>query len=158
MADLTEICAVCRNYFLKDYLDTSKSIHDGSYTISSGLINGVDFLKIGQYFRITGSDLNDGVYQFTGEPIEGLKDETFTGAVWAMSVPPAFVKLAEDIAAWRAANESADSDNMSPFTSESFGGYSYSKGSGSAAEGGTATSWQGQFARRLHAWKRIYIL
>lgn len=159
MADLTEICALCRNYFLKDYTDTSKSIHDGTYTISNGVITDVSFLKIGQYFRITGSDLNDGVYLNSGGAISELHDETFNGAVWAMSVPPAFIRLAEDIEKWRATNEAVDSTNMSPFNSESFGGYSYSKsGGGSGSGGGTNATWQGQFSKRLQAWKRIYIL
>lgn len=157
MADLTEICAEVRNYFLKDYTDLSKSIHDGTFTIVNGRLEGVDYLKEEQYFRIHGSDLNDGVWQYSSEGIEGLRDETFDGAVWAMSVPPAFIKLAEDIDAWRAANEAVDSQNMSPYNSESFGGYSYSKsGGGSSSGGGTNATWQGQFARRLAVWKRLY--
>lgn len=159
MADLTDICAECRNYFLKDYTDTSKAIHYGTYNIVGNHIEGVDFLKEDQYFRITGSDLNDGVYQFKSSGIEGLRNETFEGSIWAMSVPPAFIKLAEDIDAWRTANEAVDSQNMSPYNSESFGGYSYSKsGGGSSGSGGTNATWQGQFARRLAVYKRIYPL
>lgn len=159
MADLTEICAECRNYFLRDYVEVSKYIHQGTFTIANHSITDISFLKAGQYFRIAGSDLNDGVYQNTIAGVASLTDETFTGAVWAMSVPPAFIKLADDIAAWRAANESATSKNMSPFSSESISGvYSYSKGAGSGADGGTAVTWKSQFKSRLNAYRRVYEL
>lgn len=159
MADLTEVCAEVNNYFLKDYIDVSKYIHSGTFTIESHGISDISFLKAGQYFRIVGSDLNDGVYQNTTAGMESLTDETFTGAVWAMSPPPAFIKLADDIAAWRTANESATSKNMSPFSSESVSGvYSYSKGAGSGADGGTAVTWKSQFKSRLNAYRRVYEL
>ena len=161
MADLTEICAECRNYFLRDYLDVSKYIHDGTYTIQNHSITDISFLKPGQYFRIVGSDLNDGVYQNNAAGMASLEEETFEGAVWAMSVPPAFVKLATDIAAWRAANESATSKNMSPFSSESVSGvYSYSKSGGGSngSDGGTAVTWKSQFKSRLNTYRRVYEL
>ena len=159
MADLTEICAECNNYFLRDYVNASNYIHSGTFAISNHTITDISFLKSGQYFRIVGSDLNDGVYQNTAEGMAALTDEEFSGAVWAMSPPPAFIALANDIAAWRAANESATSKNMSPFSSESISGvYSYSKGSGGNADGGTAVTWKSQFKSRLNAYRRVYEL
>lgn len=152
---LTALCAEINNYFIKDM----SAIHLGEYSISNGTITGVsspfDFLKIGQYFRIVGSDLNDGVYLFNGEKLD-LKDEDFNGAIWAMSVPPILVALAAEIEKWRAENESVNSANMSPYNSESFDGYSYSKGGNS--KGGTATSWQAQFAPKLNPFRRLYVL
>ena len=53
-----------------------------------------------------------------------LDDEEFTGAVWALGIPKAVIQLADDIDAWRAKYESVNSQAMSPFQSESFGGYS----------------------------------
>jgi hypothetical protein len=44
---------------------------------------------------------------------------------------------------------------MSPFTSESFGGYSYSKGGGSDASGKGQNTWQGAFKARLNAYRRM---
>lgn len=158
MADLTEICAECRNYFLPDYINLEKSIHAGTYTISDGVVSDTLFLLQGQYFRIVGSVLNDGVYENTADGRVSLRDETFTGSIWAMAVPPAFIRLANDIGAWQEKNESIDSKNLSPFSSESISGvYSYSKG-GSNSNGGTAVTWQAQFGARLKRYKRVYEL
>ena len=71
---LNTICAEIRNYFLAH---KEKDIHAGKYTITNGSIN-LSFLLDGQYFRIVGSALNDGVYQY---PASCLKDEQFEGSV-----------------------------------------------------------------------------
>lgn len=144
---LTELCAELKNYFLRD---READIHYGEYTISGGNID-LPFLLDGQYFRIVGSVLNDGVYQY---PADGLADEVFSGAVWAMAVPPSVVALAADIEAWNTKNADA---LASPYTSESFGGYSYTKASGSSESGG-AYSWKDQFAGRLSKWRRLSVL
>lgn len=145
---LTELCAELKNYFLRD---RDEDIHYGEYTISGGSID-LPFLLNGQYFRIVGSVLNDGVYQY---PADGLADEVFTGAVWSMAVPSSVVDLAADIEAWNEKN--ADAIN-SPYQSESFGGYSYSKGYNSATSGSSAVSWQSQFATSLNKWRRLSVL
>lgn len=156
--DITEICMECRNFFAPANKKEDRSfIHAGTFTISGHSITPLDFIQTGQYFRIVGSAMNDGVYCNDSESLAILTDETFTGAIWEMSVPRAFLKLCEDIDAWRTKNESADSANMSPYTAESFAGYSYQKGAGASANGGAAISWQSQFAKRLNAWRRIYI-
>lgn len=150
---LDVLCAELNNYFIKDVT----AIHLGDFEVKDGMVSPLEFLKQGQYFRIVGSDLNDGVYLYNGEPIEALKDEVFNGAIWAMSVPPIVLALAADIDAWREKNEALDSENMSPYTSENFEGYySYSKGGNS--KGGTATSWQSQFADRLKPYRRLYVI
>lgn len=143
---LTELCAELKNYFLRDQ---SRDIHSGTFEISEGSID-LSFLINGQYFRIVGSIRNDGVYKY---PAYGLRDETFTGAIWAMAVPPTVVELAADIEKWTLDN--AETLN-SPYTSESFGGYSYSKASG--ANGVGAYSWRDQFASRLSKWRRLSVL
>lgn len=149
---LDALCAELNNYFIKDM----SAIHLGDFEVKNGVVSPLDFLKQEQYFRIVGSDLNDGVYQYNGEPIDTLKDEDFNGAIWAMSVPPIVLALAADIDEWREKNEALDSENMSPYTSESFDGYSYSKGGNS--KGGMATSWQSQFADRLKPYRRLYVI
>jgi hypothetical protein len=148
---LDVLCAELKNYFIKD----RSAIHLGDFEVKDGMVSPLDFLKVNQYFRIVGSDLNDGVYLYNGEPMD-LKDEVFNGAIWAMSVPPIVIALSADIDAWRAKNEALDSENMTPYTSESFDGYSYSKGGNS--RGGTATSWQSQFADRLKPYRRLYVI
>lgn len=145
---LTELCDELKNYFLRD---RDADIHYGEYTISDGSIV-LPFLRTGQYFRIVGSVLNDGVYQY---PADGFADEVFTGAVWAMAVPPSVVALSADIDEWNEKNADALS---SPYTSESFGGYSYTKASGASANGSGAYTWRDQFASRLSKWRRLSVL
>lgn len=101
-------------------------------------------LDDGQYFRIVGSKFNDGLHQY---PTTDLRDETFDGAVWALGVPPAVIELAKDIEEW-----SAKYDDKSPYTSESFGGYSYTKAN---TDNGTPVTWQTMFKQRLNAWRKI---
>ena len=111
-----------------------------------------------QYFRIVGSVFNDGVHQ-KGDLSDFLHDESFSGSVWAMAVPPEVIALAEDIEDWQAKYGAVDSVAMSPYNSESFGGYSYSKfggGSGSSGSGLSGNSgWRGAFADRLNRWRKI---
>ena len=126
---LTEICQYLHNWFNRKLDGTDYPKYTGDFIIADGVIN-VDELADGQYFRIIGSLFNDGVHKF-GDSADVLRDETFTGAVWSMGVPPEIVKLADEMTAWMAKYGGLDSPNMSPFASESFGGYSYSKQQGS---------------------------
>lgn len=142
-----QVCAECKNYFIQKDVD----IHASNYTVTNGQIGPVPFLKDGQYYRIVGSVLNDGVYQH-GTDDTDLADEEFFGAVWAMRVPRDFVALCEEIQAWDAQNGEALSG---PYSSESFGGYSYSKATGS--DGGAYT-WRDQFKGKLNAYRRLSVL
>lgn len=134
---LEQVLDYIHNYFEKERML-------GTYTVSSGTLR-IDSLQDGQYFRICGSVFNDGVYQY---PAYSLIDEQFTGEVWALAVPPSVVKLTDEISDWVTRN--ADVLD-SPYQSESFGGYSYSKATGT---NGTL-SWQSQFASRLNRWRKI---
>lgn len=144
---LEELLRVLKNYFIHE-------VYVGTFSIVNGSLD-VDFLMENQYFKIHGSVLNDGIYKY---PAEGLENETFTGEIWAMAVPRAVIALSEDIEAWQNKYGSVDSQAMSPFNSESFGGYSYSKSAGGAASGSSATSsnsWESVFASRLNPWRKI---
>lgn len=143
---LSEICR-----YLKNWFDFNQPKYFDTFTISDGQLNIADKIQDSQYYRIVGSVFNDGVYQ-RGE--ESLKDETFTGAVWLMAIPPEVITLVEEIKAWQSKYGGLGSENMSPFQSESFAGYSYTKASGGSS-GGNTTSWQGAFADRLGRWKKI---
>lgn len=138
---LTELCQELRNWFVHER-------HDGTYMIEGGEI-AAPFLKEGQYFRVIGSVFNDGVHQY-GTDV--LIDETFTGSVWALAIPSDVIALADEISKWRGKYESTDSGALSPFTSESFAGYSYTK-NGSAVIG--ASGWKGVFASSLNRWRKI---
>lgn len=141
---LTELCQELRNWF-----DLSR--HFGTFEIKDGNLTA-DFLAVGQYYRICGSIFNDGVHQW---PTDILRDETFEGSVWALAIPEPVIKLADEIDEWREKYENADSAALSPFVSESFGGYSYTKsGSGSNADV-CGASWQTAFRTRLNRWRKI---
>lgn len=142
---LTELCQELHNWFEREK-------RSGSFRIVDGMLEA-DFLLPGQYFRVMGSLFNDGIHQYGND---FLNDEDFTGSVWSLAIPVAVIKLSEDIDAWRAKYEAPDSSAMSPYMSESFGGYSYSKGSAISGTGtGGATSWRTSFASRMNAWRKI---
>ena len=144
---LTELFQYLRNWFVKTKYFSEFLISDGNITFSDG--SSVP-LEIGQYFRVIGSAMNDGVYKFGEEDLPA--DELFSGAIWAMAVPPAVVALAGEIENWTAANAGAIN---SPYQSESFGGYSYSLKAGQSSGGSTGPTWQSQFADRLAHWRKI---
>lgn len=131
---------------LKNWFLVPGGIHEGTYTIEDGGIT-LPFLANEQYFRICGSVFNDGLHQY---PASDLKAETFEGNVWALAVPQAVIELAAEIESWQTKNGDA---SVSPYQSESFGGYSYSKATDSAS-GGSVT-WQSAFRSRLNAWRKL---
>ena len=149
---LSELCQELKNWF-----DGNTFHLHGAFTISEGKIADTDFRNViqeNQYFRISGSVFNDGVYQWNDEL--QLTDELFVGSVVLMAVPKEVIALSKEIDDWQKKYGGADSSAMSPFQSESFGGYSYSKGSGSgSASGGGTISWQNAFASRLNKWRKI---
>lgn len=139
---LTEVCEYLNNYFW-----TKKLV--GKFTITNGNIN-VAGIQDGQYFRVIGSTFNDGVHLY---PSSKLKDEEFEGSVWLMAVPQTVISTALNIKEWQDKYSSPTSPAMSPFTSESFGPYSYSK---NAADGTAGTnSWQSVFGSKLAQYKRM---
>lgn len=141
------------NYFVK-------APNPGKYTIQNGNLSPIPALLDGQRFWIVGSILNDGVYTYHSDGIKndddtievGLRDETFTGSVCTLAVPPAVIALTGEINAWvDKYGETMDS----PYTSESvLGVYSYNKASGGTGAGGTV-SWQDAFKSRLDRWRKI---
>ena len=147
---LDELCGYLRNWF-----ERAKFI--GHFKIENGVItsfnDGDMGLLDGQYIRIIGSVLNDGVYVY-GATIEGLQNEEFDGAVWSLAIPKEIVALAKDIEDWQEKYGGADSAAMSPYSSESFGGYAYTKSAGNSENGGLG-GWQNAFASRLSQWRKI---
>lgn len=145
---LLEICENLRNFF-----DTS----DGSYTdrteddftiSTGGVISPLpSTLVAGQYIRIVGSKLNDGIYLLSSTLVNTtLLNETFHGAIYGLAIPRELVTLATEITAWVAANPAT------LFTSESFGGWSGTRATGN---GGAPMSWERVYAARLNRWRKI---
>ncbi len=124
------------------------AICPGTYTIEDGCI-ALPFLRGGQYFRIKGSVFSDGLHRY-GPDMEALTDETFDGAIWALAIPPAVVKLYEEIAAWQEKNGAAAAGI---YQSESFDGYSYSKAVDSTTGG--AVTWESVFRARLNPYRKL---
>lgn len=143
---LTELCKELNNWFEKERIF-------GVFKIEDGQLTGVP-MQDGQFFRIIGSVFNDGVHEY---PCSNLEDEEFDGAVWTMAVPPSVVALAKEIKNWNAEYGGIGSAAMSPFQSESFGGYSYTMKSGGSSngDGSSAVTWKSVFANHLNRWRKI---
>lgn len=138
---LTEICAELKNYF-----SSEKDRVVGTFKVVNGKIVPPVPLQINQYFRIVGSVFNDGVHAYN----DVLTDEDcFRGAVWRMRVPQEILELDEEIEAWQSKNADV---LASPYTSESFGGYSYSKATSGS---GSSYGWKDAFASRLNHYRKI---
>jgi len=150
---LTEICAEIKNFFTYEV-----DKHIGDFSIVGGVITPPIVIST-DYIRIVGSRKNDGVHK-KGTNEFGLVDEgKFHGAIWVMSPPAEFLALVKEIEDWQKKYGGVDSQAMSPYNSESFGGYSYSKsGASSSAQGNSGgISWQSTFAKRLNIYRRIRI-
>lgn len=128
---------------LNNWFLVPDGVHAGEFTVQDGGIT-LPFMQTGQYFRVVGSVFNDGLHQY---PEAYLTDEEFTGSVWALAVPKAVIALADEIAAWNEKNGAPG-----PYTSESFGGYAYTRATNAS---GMAVGWQDVFKSRLNAWRRI---
>lgn len=142
---LTQICAEIHNYFSfqQDRFFGDFEIIDGSIVPSVSMLDN-------QYYRIVGSVFNDGVHKY-GDADDILVDEPkFNGAVWLMRVPEDFIKLVDEIKAWQ--DKNGDIVN-SPYQSESFGGYSYTKASGNS--NGDSYGWKNVFGARLNRYRKI---
>lgn len=141
--------------YLKNWFYGEQPRYDGEFTIENGQLNIAEDITLGQYYRIFGSTLNDGVYLHDGK--ESLQSETFKGTVRLMAVPKDVCDLIGDINAWNTKYGGVDSEAMSPFASESFGGYSYSKGQvgNNNGVGSGSASWLSAFASRLSLWKKV---
>lgn len=146
-----------RNYFIWEH-------HIGDFSISDGMLSPHDFLLDGQRFYITGSYLSDGVYTYHPDGIKNdddsvevdLKDEDFSGVVYALAVPPTFIALVQQIGEWVGKFGNVANN---PYQSESFNGYSYTKASGGAGSGASGGStWQDVFRSQLNEWRKVTFL
>ena len=142
---MEELMNYCNNYFynFREY---------GKYIINNKSIKIKGKYIKGQYIKIVGSILNDGVYKVDGYingfiTIEGLEDEVFEGYICSLSVPKNFIKLSEEI------NQFKETDKPSSYTSESFGNYSYSKATN---KNGIPLRWTDVFMSEIKQYRKIY--
>ena len=153
---LTDLCQELKNWFDRDMpkLFGVFTIHDNDiFLVSDGIEKSLSELGLAsnQYFRIVKSVFNDGVVKYANADLQKLTAETFDGAVWFMAIPPAVISLNTKVDSWITQYGDA---SFSPFTSESFGGYSYSKGANTAGSG-NANTWQNAFKSELNKWRKI---
>jgi len=149
---LSDICDFIHNYFVKNTVS-------GFFSIQNGNIN-IDDLEEGQRFRIYGSVLNDGVYTYHSTGITNdddtkeadLADESFKGYIGYMAVPKQLLQIVENISDWVKANENAPTG---VYSSESFGGYSYTLNNAVDAHGYSRNDWRSVFGSSLNAWRKI---
>lgn len=116
----------------------------GTFVIVSGKLEA-DFLKDGQYYRITGSVFNDGLHRYPYDEGNYLTDETFDGTVYPLAIPKSVIKISEEIKTWCDKNPQTDK------VSESFDGYSYTRN----AAGTDSSGWQAVFRKELNEWKKV---
>lgn len=130
---------------LKNWFVVPRGVHEGIYKIENGSLE-LPFLQKGQYYRVCGSVFNDGLHIYG---VGDLQNETFTGTVWALAIPKAVVELSAKIEEWQSKNGDAVA---SPFASESFGGYSYTKATDSAT--GAVATWETVFRAQLNPYRK----
>lgn len=148
MSMISEVCAHIHNYFEEDSVTGERMIYQGHYKIENGTIT-LPFMKPGQYIRIFGSELNDGVYKYPVEAAEGapLQDEEFDGVIWKMRPPKEFLDLVKQIEDWM---DKYGDAMRNPYQSENvIGVYRYTK-----ASAGLAT-WQKVFEQWLKPYRRL---
>ncbi len=145
MATVADVMRQCNNYFETGYRATN-------YSISGGVISPNDVLRPGMWIHISGSFFWDGVWKIgEGWKLEGAKDDApddaFYGKIYFLAPPHEFLILCEEIATY------TQKSAVSPYQSETFGEYSYTKATG---KNGGILSWQEAFADRLRPYRRMF--
>jgi len=151
-ATLERVLYHIHNWFVMDAFTVRDcEIEDGALPASV-----TDMMLDGQWFRIEGSFLNDGLHQ---NPDYDLYDETFDGTISLLAIPRPLLAVVDEISDWIEATAEADrAARAAKFQSESFGGYTYSLKADSRANStsGGLTGWQAAFASELNAWRKPY--
>lgn len=148
---LNEICQYLKNYFDVNDDHVTLPSWSGTFTISEGKIDLDGKIMEGQFFRIQNSIFNNGVFKY---PAKDLVDETFTGKIQAMAVPKEVEEISTQVEEWVLKFGGADSAANSPYNSESFAGYSYSKG-GTSSESSDTPAWWAAFGGRLARYRKL---
>lgn len=129
--------------------DNVNGIHPSTYTIENGGI-ALPFLKDGQYFRIMGSVFNDGLHRY-GPDMKALEDETFDGTIWALAIPKSVIDAAAEAETWMSKNGAVVG---SVYSSESFGGYTYSKDT-TAADSVSKTGIPAHILAKVNGYRKL---
>lgn len=141
---MEELLNYLKNYFYKFMVE-------GNFIISENKIKIVGNFLQGQYIKIQGSVLNDGVYRInsiTNKEIEviGAENEEFEGIIYSLAIPKQLIELENEIKAYK------DKNKPSSIISESFGGYSYTL---APSKDGTKASWKDIFKTELSPYRKM---
>lgn len=136
----------CNNYFYKTY-------EYDIFKIENGVISSEGMYNVGQYIKIEGSTLNNGVYKIESMAgnkinIKGLDNELFEGVIFGLAVPDNFINLMETIN--KHINTLPKNANE---VSESFNNYSITVATGSK---GQPLQWQTIFSENINPFRQIY--
>ena len=115
---------------------------EGSFSVSGGVLAP---MPDAPFIAVSGSSWHDGVFP-VGQLPDTSHDETFDGKVWGLHPPDDFLALCEAISAYD------DKNPVGALQSESFGGYSYNRGTVSSAGNG----WEAAFAGQLLHYRRMF--
>lgn len=97
---------------INNFFERTAEVDD--YKIATNKIVVKGEYKVGQYIRIMGSLLNDGVYKIeaivgdTIETVETLINESFYGYIVGLAVPSQFITLAAKVEAYSHAGVSSE--------------------------------------------------
>ena len=132
---LLELLTYLRNFF------PGRKWEFSDFEITGGKIELPEMWD-GDRYIIEGSRRNDGIHVYGDKD---LLPEIFSGTVTELRIDKQLLKKWENINNWCRENEKLI---RSPYQSESFGGYSYTK---SAA----TTDWKSVFANDLRPWRKL---
>ena len=160
------------------YID---GFEEGELSIENGELSGLnEFYRPNTWIAITGSDLNDAIYQIAKPTFEPLPpeispetheippyklsngsnndnptedEELFYGTIYRLKLPSGFVNLAREITAWVNDPKNAPTNVVSQ--SETVVNlHSWSKKTGTTQDGNPLT-WEDVFSKRLKQFPRI---
>ena len=132
---LFELLTYLRNFF------PGKKWEFSDFQITGGKIE-LPELWDGSHYLVEGSRRNDGIHVYGDND---LLPETFTGTVTELCIDKQLLKKWVSINNWCRENEKLI---YSPYQSESFGGYAYTKTT-------VTTSWKSVFADDLRPWRKL---
>jgi len=145
MNTLESLMKECNNYFYR-WKETN------TFTIENGTIEVEGTYLVGQYIKLTGSIMNDGVYKAETVvdntiTILGLINEVFYGIIYGLAIPKEFISLSDRVEEYNIKNV------ISNKSSEGFNNYSV----GYATNGnGKPMQWQDIFKADIDTYRQIY--
>ena len=140
---MEKVMRACNNAFEVGYWEGVVTVDATNKTIS---VDGSSVKGVNDYVFIADSLYNNGLFK-PEDPASAYTDETFTGKVWLLAPPKDFIRLCDEISTWTEKNPAGG------YVSESFGGYSYSRG---AKSNGAAVSWEDVFSDAITPYRRMF--